>query len=172
MPLIPIRSHGTLEGGGNSGSAYVQQVSRAATVFRFDESIATVATDRVFRVANQSTDVFAVEKAGAIVNNGTFKLSSDRNLKENIEALTSQWDAIKTIGSKMVEFDYKGKEGRHMGWIAQDVEPHVPKSVYKDEEDNLQLDWAYLCRLQMKALAEAQVRIEQLESRLAILESE
>jgi len=105
---------------------------------------------------------------------------SDIKLKENIADANSQWDDIKSLQVR----NYNLKEGqthRQIGLIAQEVEPISPGLVYetpdRDEDGNdlgtvtKSVQYSVLYMKAVKALQEAMERIEQLEAKVAALES-
>ena len=73
--------------------------------------------------------------------NGTATETSDERLKDNIKEVSSKtcYDIVKYIKPK--EFNFKGKEEREIGFIAQDIpNSKMPKSwskmVMKDSDDD------------------------------------
>lgn len=130
------------------------------------------------------TDVFLVFSNGTVQNaTGTYTTISDAKLKENIVDANSQWNDLKNI--KIRNWNFKEETGqethRQLGPIAQELEEVCPGLVFevpdKDEDGN-ELGTATKGVLQsvlymkaVKALQEAMERIEQLEAKVAVLET-
>jgi hypothetical protein len=120
---------------------------------------------------------FYVNANGGIYNYSSNNVNlSDQREKKNIEALGTKWDAVKAWSVK--EFHYNADEdsdAKKVGVIAQDVESSHPSLVTEFEltEDTTrkavkeqQMMW-----MAIKALQEAQTRIETLETKVAALEA-
>jgi hypothetical protein len=127
------------------------------------------------------TQSFVVFTNGNVQNtNNSYTALSDIKLKENIVDASSQWDDIKAFQVR----NYNLKEGqthKQIGLIAQEVEPISPGLVYEspdcDAEGNdlgtvtKSVNYSVLYMKAVKALQEAMERIEQLEAKVAALES-
>ena len=105
--------------------------------------------------------------------NGSFTEYSDKKLKENIKPL--KLNATEKINSlKPVEFKFKEKEGKHLGFIAQDVQEIIPELVSsktnKEGEEILGIKTLELIPYLVKAIQEQQEKIEELEARVEKLE--
>jgi hypothetical protein len=114
--------------------------------------------------------------SGQITANGAgqaaFGSFSDSRLKENIAELPSQWGSIKAL--RPVEFDYIKSEGggHQIGFIAQEFEEVYPDAVGERADGMKTLTgWSKTDARLTKALQEAMARIEQLEAKVAALES-
>jgi hypothetical protein len=114
--------------------------------------------------------------SGQITANGAgqaaFGAFSDSRLKENIAELPSQWGSIKAL--RPVEFDYIKSEGggHQIGFIAQEFEEVYPDAVGERADGMKTLTgWSKTDARLTKALQEAMTRIEQLEAKVATLES-
>jgi hypothetical protein len=104
---------------------------------------------------------------------------SDERTKKDIVPLGSMWDKFKAI--EIVAFKYKDQthEDNNIGVIAQQVESVAPEFVDVDgfgdtPEDGVPLKTVYttdMYHAAIKALQEAMTRIEQLEAKVATLES-
>jgi hypothetical protein len=104
---------------------------------------------------------------------------SDERTKKDIVPLGSMWDKFKAI--EIVAFKYKDQthEDNNIGVIAQQVESVAPEFVDVDgfgdtPEDGVPLKTVYttdMYHAAIKALQEAMTRIEQLEAKVAALES-
>ena len=156
-------------------------------------------TGNEFLYCDDSTAARAVIRSnGGLANYSAnnVNLASDERLKKDIAPLTSTWDKLKAI--EVVNFRYKDcNEGDPAlyGVIAQQVQPIVPELVVvtreaveaKDavlDEDGNEVEPAVEAKpeyygireqpmywLAIKALQEAQARIEALEARLEALEA-
>ena len=130
------------------------------------------------------TDVFYVFSNGTVQNaTGTYTTISDAKLKENIVDANSQWDDLKNI--KIRNWNFKEETGqethRQLGPIAQELEEVCPGLVFevpdKDKDGNelgtttKGVMQSVLYMKAVKALQEAMERIEQLEAKVAALES-
>jgi hypothetical protein len=104
---------------------------------------------------------------------------SDERTKKDIVPLGSMWDKFKAI--EIVTFKYKDQthDDNNIGVIAQQVESVAPEFVDVDgfgdtPEDGVPLKTVYttdMYHAAIKALQEAMTRIEQLEAKVATLES-
>ena len=112
--------------------------------------------------------------------NNSYTAISDIKLKENIIDANSQWHDIKSLQVRNYNFK-EGQTHKQIGLIAQEVEPISPGLVYespdRDEEGNdlgtvtKSVNYSVLYMKAVKALQEAMERIEQLEAKVAALES-
>tara|TARA_R100000353_G_scaffold22192_2_gene19693 strand:- start:846 stop:1988 length:1143 start_codon:yes stop_codon:yes gene_type:complete len=106
--------------------------------------------------------------------NGSYGQTSDQSLKENIVDAKSQWNDIKNI--KIRNFNFTKASGldthTQIGCVAQEVEKVSPKLVTTPNEDGLKaVQTSVLYMKAIKALQEAQARIEALETKVAALEA-
>ena len=136
----------------------------------------TISSGNTYHVFNSSLYRFYVNDNGGIYNYQSNNSNlSDQREKKNIEALGTKWNAVKAGSVK--EFHYKAVEdsdAKKVGVIAQDVESNHPELVaeFQRTEDTTrkavkeqQMMW-----MAIKALQEAQTRIETLEARVTALE--
>ena len=104
--------------------------------------------------------------------NNSYGSISDVSLKENIVDANSQWNDIKNI--KVRNYNYKAETGqqthKQIGVIAQELETVSPKLVRESEGGMKTVSYSILYMKAIKALQEAQARIETLESKVAALE--
>ena len=113
--------------------------------------------------------------------NNSYGGTSDIKLKENIVDAKSQWNDIKSL--KVRNFNYKADENKtkFIGLVAQEAETVCP-SLVKSQRDLGQnnedlgtetkvLKYSILYMKAIKALQEAQARIETLETKVAALEA-
>ena len=102
---------------------------------------------------------------------------SDIREKKNIEPLDSTWDKVKSWELKKYHYNFdEDTSDKRYGVIAQDIQQTCPDLVTIWNEDNSenaklgvkaqQMDW-----MAIKALQEAQLKIEQLETKVAALEA-
>lgn len=72
----------------------------------------TVSTEEVYKTTNNS-----------------WTISSDMRLKNDIQPadLDRCYDIVNLL--RLVEYEYKAKSGRHLGWIADEVEQYFPKAI-------------------------------------------
>ena len=155
----------------------------------------TIGSGVTYKLHDGSAYKFYVNANGGIYNHSSNNVNlSDQREKKNIEALGTKWDAVKAWSVK--EFHYNADEdsdAKKVGVIAQDVESNHPELVtdfktveevaeVKDDDGNItteavaattrkavkeqQMMW-----MAIKALQEAQTRIEELETKVAALEA-
>ena len=134
------------------------------------------------------TDVYFVRTNGNVQNaNNSYGSSSDIKLKENVVDASSQWNDIKNL--KVRKFNYKAETGyetkTHIGLIAQEAElisaglVEDVKDTSTDSEGKItetgtvtkHIKYSVLYMKSVKALQEAQARIETLEAEVAALKS-
>jgi hypothetical protein len=122
----------------------------------------------------------SVRSNGGIANYSANDVNlSDERTKKDIVPLGSMWDKFKAI--QIVTFKYKDQthDDDNVGVIAQQVESVAPEFVDVDgfgetPEDGVPLKAIYTADMYhaaIKALQEAMARIEQLEAKVAALES-
>ena len=111
--------------------------------------------------------------SGMITANGasqaTFTSFSDARLKQNIQDLPNQLDAICAL--RPVEFDYKDGSGHQIGFIAQEVEQVYPDLIGKADDEMLTLSGLgkHEARL-IKAIQELKDELDAAKQRIAVLE--
>ena len=107
--------------------------------------------------------------------NGRYTQISDIKFKENIVDASSQWEDLKAI--RVVNFNFKAEKDwgthRQIGVIAQEIETVSPGLICQRREENGEeyksVAYSVLYMKAVKALQEAQTRIETLESQHADL---
>jgi hypothetical protein len=118
---------------------------------------------------------------GNVVNtNNSYGAISDIKLKENVVDAGSQWSDLKALQVRKYNFK-EGQTHTQIGLVAQEVELVSPglvsESPDRDAEGNdlgtvtKSVNYSVLYMKAVKALQEAMERIEQLESKVAALES-
>ena len=138
-------------------------------------------------VYDGSTFKFRVRGDGVIfASNTTIQSISDVRLKENIVDANSQWDDIKAL--RFRNFNWKSDSGlgdgkTYLGLIAQEVEPISPNLIDYDAQTKEDIEngvpdpeyksvkYSIVWMKAVKALQEAQDRIEQLEAKVTALET-
>ena len=116
---------------------------------------------------------FIILSSGNVINaNNSYGQISDISLKENIVDAKSQWNDIKNI--KIRNFNFKSSTGHdthtQIGLVAQEVETVCPKLVDTNEDGKKIVTSSVLYMKAVKALQEAQARIETLEAKVTALE--
>ena len=117
---------------------------------------------------------FIILNSGNVINaNNSYGQISDISLKENIVDAKSQWNDIKNI--KIRNFNFKSSTGHdthtQIGLVAQEVETVCPKLVDTNEDGKKIVTSSVLYMKAVKALQEAQARIETLEAEVAALKA-
>jgi len=178
-------------GDGSSGSTERMRINSngLTSVFGATESlrVRTVLTSSsssiVIRLQSGATDIatggstrFQVLANGNVQNtNNSYGAISDQKLKENIVDANSQWDDLKAIQVRNYNF-IEGQTHTQIGVVAQEVETVSPGLVSEspdiDDDGNdlgtvtKSVNYSVLYMKAVKALQEAQTRIESLEARL------
>ena len=176
--------------GGNFGTAAFEQnnINNAAAVM-FMSTLRNGSSSESFLQCNRDQDnngqgvraVFYIRTNGDVDSDtNSYGGISDVKLKENIVDAKSQWDDIKNI--KVRNFNFKDNPSQKMlGVVAQEVET-VSAGLVKDcPDENLtspgpegtstkSVKYSILYMKAIKALQEAQARIETLEAKVAALE--
>ena len=120
-----------------------------------------------------STLKMYVHHSGNLYNtNGNYSQISDQSLKENIVDANSQWDDIKNIRIRNFNFTAASGMDTHtqIGCVAQEVETVSPKLVSAPKDGVKTVANSVLYMKAVKALQEAQARIETLEAKVVALE--
>ena len=113
--------------------------------------------------------------------NNSYAGFSDISLKENIIDASSQWNDIKNVRVRVFNFKTDSASDKRIGVVAQEIETVCPKLVEevfdKDSDGNLletstkSVKYSVLYMKAIKALQEAQTRIETLEAEVAALKA-
>jgi hypothetical protein len=107
-----------------------------------------------------------------INSSGAFTDASDIKLKKDIEDLDYGINTVKAL--KPRKYKMKADEKEQVGFIAQEVAPHIPEVVVDntnpDGEEQKGLVYGQLTAVLTKALQEAIEKIETLETKVAALE--
>jgi len=136
-----------------------------------------VNTDQLFVLGN-GTGAGTRSNAMEILKNGQGFLTagmittSDSTIKRNITNLTGVLDKIVKI--KPVYFEYKNQEthpgGRHIGFIAQDVELQFPELTARNSAGELGVAYSDMTAVLLQAVKELKVENEALKARIEKLE--
>ena len=138
-----------------------------------------------FRGYQDATQRIRIELDGDIDNsNNSYGSLSDVKLKENIVDAASQWDDLKALKVRNFNFKDDPDKVKMIGLVAQEAE-EVSAGLVKTDNDieidestgegkvtgtTKYLKYSILYMKAIKALQEAQTRIETLESKVAALE--
>jgi hypothetical protein len=132
-----------------------------------------------FRGVGGPTERFTVRTDGGIANYSANNVNlSDRNAKKDVTPATGTWDCIKEW--EIVNYRYKNQPDAadlNLGVIAQQVAESCPEviTVFEEAKDDqpekLGVKEQQMYWMAIKALQEAQMRIETLEAKVAALES-
>jgi hypothetical protein len=144
-------------------------------------SVVTFACRHSASSTTTGTNAMFVYSNGNLVNtNNSYGAISDIKLKENIVNASSQWDDLKALQVRNYNFK-EGQTHTQIGLVAQEVELVSPglvtESPDRDEDGNdlgtvtKSVNYSVLYMKAVKALQEAMERIEQLEAKVAALES-
>ena len=120
---------------------------------------------------------FYVNTDGGISNFSANNVNlSDEREKKNIELLESQWDSLKQWSLKKFHYNADAdSDNKKLGVIAQEVETHNPEVIdefnVNDETTRMAVKEQQMMWMAIKALQEAQTRIETLEARVTELEN-
>lgn len=151
--MATTANYGT-HGGVTSSGAY-------ATYFQMN---GTAGRGWVWRAA--STNVASINTVGLFTTNGDQVVSSDINLKTNLQPVKYTIEDI--AKTRAVTFDWKDGRGHSAGSIAQDWKPLIPELVH-GEEGNMTLAYGQIALV--NTIIEAR-EIDVLKKRVAELEAE
>ena len=110
---------------------------------------------------------------GVINDSGNFVGASDEKLKKDIADITYGIDVVKAL--KPRKYKMKDTDKEQVGFIAQEVEAHVPEVITTGTNPNgveqKGLSYGQLTSVLTKALQEAVAKIETLEAKVTALEN-
>jgi len=180
---------GRTDGGNFGTAAFEQNNTNNSAAVMFMSTLRNGSSAESFLQCNRDQDnngqgvkaVFYIRTNGDVDSDtNSYGGISDIKLKENIVDAKSQWDDIKNI--KVRNFNFKDNPSQKMlGVVAQEVET-VSAGLVKDcPDENLKspgpegtstksVKYSILYMKAIKALQEAQARIETLEAKVAALE--
>ena len=112
---------------------------------------------------------------GYFTSNITAYYSSDISLKDNIRPIESALFKVKQIRGVTFDWNEKSNElqqekGHDVGLIAQEVEKVLPEIVQIREDGIKAIQYEKVVPLLVEAIKEQQTTIENLESRIKLLE--
>jgi hypothetical protein len=166
---------------GNSGGFFNFVINKNST-----EVTGFFPSDHDFRLATSSNDGGTSENDRLILSNGgnlsidgNLSEGSDIRLKTNIEKIPDVLDILDEI--KPVKFEWKedveeGIEKKHIGLIAQEVEPHFPELIYegttRDTEETTYkgLNYGGLTPILLKSIQELSSKVNELQQKIEELE--
>ena len=131
-------------------------------------------SDNVIRFGGWSaaTNRLQMDMSGNLTMAGNVTAYSDIRLKENIEVIANALHKVKQIrGVTFTRNDTEDKEQRHAGVIAQEVELVLPEVVATDNSGIKNVAYGNMVALLIEAIKEQQTQIEQLNKRIALLET-
>ena len=131
----------------------------------------SVANNYFFGGNNAGTWVATNSNGVRLSNGGTSWASdSDERLKDIIEPIENGLEKVSTLRSVIGKYKTDEEDKRRVFLIAQDVQAVLPEAVFENE-GTLMLQYTDLIPLCIKALQEAQTRIETLEAKVQTLEN-
>jgi len=165
----------------SSGNLGIGTTSPASTL-AVDGGTGMLSSGVIARFFGTSGNSLIVRGSGNCENtNGSYGAISDYKLKQDIVDASSQWDDIKNLRVRKYRFKDKPDEALQIGVIAQELETISPglveESVDRDIGGNdlgtttKSVKYSILYMKAVKALQEAMARIEQLEAKVAALET-
>tara|TARA_Y100000385_G_scaffold291244_1_gene368085 strand:- start:756 stop:1544 length:789 start_codon:yes stop_codon:yes gene_type:complete len=102
-----------------------------------------------------------------IIINGTYEVTSDINLKSDIEELSGVLPQVLSLqGNKYKRKNIKDSEKREIGVIAQDIQKIFPELVGSNKEGYLSVNYTGLVPVLIEAMKEQQQQINNLSKRL------
>tara|TARA_Y100000389_G_C17461604_1_gene522169 strand:- start:2794 stop:3999 length:1206 start_codon:yes stop_codon:yes gene_type:complete len=104
---------------------------------------------------------------GAITSNAditAFNSASDRKLKENIERIDNALDKVGTLAG--YTFNYKGREEKMSGLMADEVEAVLPEVVYNFDGDLKAIRYGNMMGLIIEAINELKSDIDELKEKI------
>ena len=102
-----------------------------------------------------------VKVEGEIWSSSGFYEESDKRLKENIVEVDGAISKLKQIPA--VNFNFKNKDGKELGTIAQDVQKVFPELVTTNEDGYLAVEYNKLSMVAIAAVKEMDERLSSLE---------
>ena len=149
---------------GHIGDAFFSRSGGDAAYFNTNSAGSSVVT---FSLSGTGKGNVAVSSAGA-----TFNTTSDIRLKQDIEPLVA---TDKLMQMNPVSYAWKADPDgpRSMGFIAQEMEEVMPEAVSTGTDDKamMSMDYGRITPILVSALQDAHRKIEELESRIAAMES-
>ena len=174
---------------GNKAGANAQSLQNTSSTnpeglyLSFPNAAPNTSSRHFLHASDSSTTRMVIDSNGNLRNeNNSYGGFSDVSLKENIVDASSQWNDIKNVRVRVFNFKTDDASEKRIGVVAQEIETVCPKLVDevfdKDDNGNLletftkSVKYSVLYMKAIKALQEAQARIETLETKVAALEAE
>jgi hypothetical protein len=170
---------------GNAGNELVARITNThasspyGVNFVFQNATPNNATNYFINCADSTADRATIRSNGGLANYSANNVNlSDRNAKKDITLAAGTWDCLKKW--EIVNFRYKDQPDDadlNMGVIAQQVAESCPEviSVFQeatqDQPEKLGVKDQQMMWMAIKALQEAQLRIETLEAEVAALKA-
>ena len=167
----------------NSPYSYLSSNSTSNSSLTIKKTVSGAESIDYLQCRDSSNNLkMGVQGNGNVINtNNSYGSVSDVNLKENIVDANSQWDDIKALKVRNFNFKDDTKKTKMLGVVAQEIEivsaGLVSESIDRDPDTNEDLGtttksvkYSILYMKAIKALQEAQARIETLETKVAALE--
>jgi len=173
---------------GDKASTNAQQLNNTASTnpegcyIKFTNAAPNTASRHFIKCSDNVGDKAVIDSNGNSRNlNNSYGGFSDVSLKENIVDAGSQWDDIKNLKVRVFNFKVDSASEKRIGVVAQEIETVCPKLVGitydKDEDGNLletgvkSVKYSVLYMKAIKALQEAIIKIETLETEVAALKA-
>jgi hypothetical protein len=162
-----VSSAGGFSGYFEGGSFYVSG----------DVGIATTAPTEALDVNGgariRSIGSGAYSKPVNVTSNGTLTTStSDGRLKDDVQTLQNSLEKILQL--RGVSFAWRGapEAGKHIGFIAQEVEEVIPEIVFTNEIDGYKgINYAEVAAVLVEAIKELKTENDELQSQIAVMSS-
>lgn len=112
-----------------------------------------------------------------VVRGQAFLAYSDSKLKTNVKDVQHSLEIIQALEGKTYDWNQKAKDefnadnGRHIGFLAQDVEKIVPEIVTKDNTNTLAINYTELIPILTEGIKEQQRQIEELRKEVMLLKA-
>lgn len=114
------------------------------------------------------TSLSTLHTDGAITSNSditAFNSASDRTLKENIERIDNALDKVGALTG--YTFNYKGREEKMSGLMADEVEAVLPEVVYNFDGDLKAIRYGNMIGLIVEAINELKSDIDELKEKMS-----
>ena len=181
-----ISLDGKLESFGNRASANAQLFQNVSSTnpeglyIQFTQAAPNTSSRHFLHCSDNVGSKAVIDTNGNSRNlNNSYGGFSDISLKENIVDAGSQWDDIKNVKVRVFNFKTESASDKRIGVVAQEIETVCPKvvdEVFDKNSDGELLEtsiksvkYSVLYMKAIKALQEAQTRIETLEADVAAL---
>ena len=166
----------------STGALCIGRTTETVDHNNFGTSIgAMLSHSRAITAASPSVAFYGAQGYAQVMGDGDLENThgrygslSDQTLKENIVDANSQWNDIKNI--KIRNFNFKESTGyathKQIGVVAQELETVCPNLVDENDQGIKAVASSVLYMKAVKALQEAQARIETLEAEKAQMQTD